>query len=202
MFASHVWTSLIRQKELAKDQGEWNLCLSPSLFFHSLSLSHPHSLPGFHSPFLARLPLLFAALSCSQVLLVIRLSLCSSAVFLSFTLDLSSPFPVLPYRLILPTSHYSHQFSTSLFLLSHWKWDFSLSKVETPHHLPTLNSFFSFSLAFFFHSSLAVRLSAWEDKHWEVGPCEESGGLGGGGSWLGNEGIKQAGKNTIWFLFC
>lgn len=41
MFFSHVWTSLIRQKELAKDQGEWNLCLS-------LSFSQPVSFtPSF-----------------------------------------------------------------------------------------------------------------------------------------------------------
>lgn len=115
MFSSHVWTSLIRQKELAKDQGEWNLCPSPSLFsaaclFHALIHYQVFTLS-----FPAHLPLLFAALSCSPVLLVIRLSLYSCPVFIPFTLDLSSPFPVLPYCLILSTSHYSHQVSTSLF---------------------------------------------------------------------------------------
>lgn len=99
----------------------------------------------------------------SPALLVITLSLCSRPVFLCFTWDLFSPSCVLPYCLILSATHYSLQFSTSLYfsfsLTMGFSFPLSLSDVETPHHLSALNTFFSLSSAFFFHSSLAVRLS-------------------------------------------
>lgn len=80
---SNVWTRLIRQKELAKDQGEWNL----SLFAQQVSFT-PSFITRFYFPFLTSVPLLLAVL-CSQALLLITLFPCSIPVFLCFTLDFS-----------------------------------------------------------------------------------------------------------------
>lgn len=44
--SSNAWTSLIRTKELAKDQDQWTLLLSLSL---SQPVSFARALPGFHS---------------------------------------------------------------------------------------------------------------------------------------------------------
>lgn len=125
----------------------------PSLFFaaclfHTLIHYQVFTLHVWLVSFSYLLPSPALLLSCSPALLVITLSLCSRPVFLCFTWDLFSPFPILPYCLILSATHYSLQFSTPLYFSFSLKMGFSfplsLSDVETPHHLPALNTFFSF----------------------------------------------------------
>lgn len=78
------------------------------------SLSRPHSLLGFHFPFLTLLPFLFAVLLSTFLTNPTVYSFYSCCI--CFTLDLFTSFLSLTCCLILSTTHYCLQFSLALFL--------------------------------------------------------------------------------------
>lgn len=135
----HVSLSCVDKPDKAKRSwlrirvNETSVCLSLSLF------SQPHSLPGFHSPSLTHLPLLFVHPLLFSALFLITLPPCSRPVFLCFTLDLSGP----PQSHGSSLQHSVPNFSPFLLLTGNGTPPL-LSTIETPHHLPTLNTLFSY----------------------------------------------------------
>lgn len=160
MFSFHVWTSLIRQKELAKDQGEWNLCPPPPFSFSALLLPIHYLVFTLHlwpvSLSRIRCPLLLFGARTNQTPFMFYSCVSLALHWTSTLLSLSWHIVTFPQQLIIAFS-----LQTLSISLSFWKRDFFPFFLQLKHPIIfQLSTLASPSLwLFFFLSSRTVRLS-------------------------------------------